>query len=413
MKKSVIFISPDTLPLPIKDTAPETIIENNKSFSLKDKCYRTTGLGKRIWRLAEVLAKTDEFNITILVPNLNYPGREYIDEDKLLFNIEPYNFKAAVWNWSEELDRRIKDTNFVIVQTATGVGFKNCSVLPNSVNVIADGFVPLFAELPCTLLGQSNISRKIYWDRFTNQYLDLLLRSNCVLYANDRQYYYYEGQFFAINKLDWKAFKFSPLLKVPCGIDIVDKIEKPKEKKFKLLWYGPVYPWYKPEKVLDVAAYLNNTTIDFVGIKHPRYTNSYNKFFKKFFDANDNLKNINIIEEFCDNPAKLYERYDAGIILAREWLEEKYSSRGRILDMLSHGLPVILNKGNSFFNELSYLPDSIYSTTSRTLRKDLTNFEENKNNLIVSDYSHELLQKKLAWSVVAEPLIDYIRNFSI
>jgi hypothetical protein len=412
MKKSIIFISPDTLPLPIKDVAPETIIENNQTYSLKDKCSRVTGLGKRIWKLAEVLAKTDEFNITILVPNINYPGKEYIDETKLLFKIEPYNLKAALWDWSEELDRRIKDANFVIVQTATGIGFKNCSVLPNTVNVIADGFVPIFAELPCSLLGQSNISRKMSWDKFTDQYLNLLLRANCVLYANDRQYYYYEGQFFAINKLDWKAFKFSPLLKVPLGIDIIDKVARPKDKKLKLLWYGPVYPWYKPEKILDVAAHLNNTTIDFIGIKHPRYTSSYNKFFKKFFDANETSKNINIVEEFCDNLPKLYESYDAGIVLAREWLEEKYSSRGRILDMLSNGLPVLLNKGNSFFNELSYLQDSIYPITSRTLMKDLSEFELNKGVLAVSDRSFELLQKNLSWSVVAEPLVDYIRNFS-
>ena len=412
MKKSIILISPDTLPLPLKETAPEKIIENGQSYSLKDKCFRVTGLGKRVWRLAEVLAKTNEFNVTILVPNLNYPGKEHIDEEKLIFKVEPYNFKAAAWDWSEELDRRIKDANFVIVQTAAGVGFKNCSVLPSSVNVIADGFVPIFAELPCTLLGQSSISRKVFWDKFSDQYLKLLLRSNCVLYANDRQYYYYEGQFFAINKIDWKAFKFSPLLKVPLGVDIVDKLKRPKDKKLKLLWYGPVYPWYKPEKILDAAANLNNTTIDFIGIKHPRYTNSYNKFFKKFFDAVEGARNINIIEDVRDDHYKLYEEYDAGIVLARDWLEEKYSSRGRVLDMISHGLPVLLNKGNSFFNELSYLPDSIYPITSRTLRKDLTDLEENKSILTVSDKSHELLQKNLAWSVVAEPLVDYIRNFS-
>ena len=396
MKKSIILISPDTLPLPLKETAPEKIVENGQSYSLKDKCFRMTGLGKRVWSLATVLAKTNEFDVTILVPNLNYPGKEHIDEEKLLFNIEPYNFKAAAWDWSEELDRRIKGVNFVIVQTAAGVGFKNCSVLPSSVNVIADGFVPIFAELPCTLLGQSSISRKVFWDKFSDQYLKLLLRSNCVLYANDRQYYYYEGQFFAINKLDWKAFKFSPLLKVPLGVDIVDKVKRPKGSKLKLLWYGPVYPWYKPEKILDAAANLTNTTIDFIGIKHPRYMSSYNKFFKKFFDAVEGARNINIVEDVCDDHYKLYEEYDAGIVLARDWLEEKYSSRGRVLDMISHGLPVLLNKGNSFFNELSYLPDSIYPITSRTIRKDLADLEENKSILTVSDRSHELLQKNLA-----------------
>jgi hypothetical protein len=409
----ITIISPDTVPLPIKETAPEFIEEDGKKFSLRDKCCRTTGLGKRAWRIAETLAKEENFDVTVLVPNYNYPGKEFIDEDRLLFNVESYNFKAAAWHWSEELDNRLKNSDFVIVQTAAGVAFKNCSVLPGNVNVIVDGFVPIFAELPCTILGRSSISRKILWDTFTEQYLGLITRANCVLYSNDRQYYYYEGQFFSIGKLSWKAFKFSPLLKVPCGVDINKKVQNEnKSSRLKLLWYGPVYPWYKPEKLLEVAQYLTNTDIDFVGIKHPRYENTYNRFFKKFFDTNSETKNLNVIEDFCDNPSELYRNYDAGIVLARDWLEEKYSSRGRILDMLSHGLPVIFNRENAFFMELSYLPDSIYPTSSNTLRKDITRFENNKSILKVSDKSHKLLQDNLSWDVVTEPLIDYIRRFA-
>ena len=387
--------------------------ENGNIVHLKDKCARTTGLGKRAWKIAESLAHEDDFDVTVLVPNLNYPGKEWIDEEKLLFSVEPYNFSAALWNWSEELDNKLKYADFVIIQTATGAGFKNCSVLPGNVNLIVDGFVPLSAELPCTLLGQSSISRKVFWNTFSDHHLNLLIRANCVLYASDRQYYYYEGQFFAINKLGWKAFKFSPLLKIPLGVDIVDKVKNANEsKKLRLLWYGPVYPWYKPEKLLEIANYLENTTIDFVGIKHPRYKNSYTRFFKKFFDSSQDKQNINIIEEYQDDPVEIYKNYDAGIILAREWLEEKYAVRGRILDMLSNGLPVITNRDNSFFIELNYITDSLYPTSSQTLRKDLSRFESNKNLLQVSDKSHKILQQNLAWSVVTEPLIDYIRKFS-
>jgi len=406
------MISPDTLPLPIKSSAPETIKEDGKEYNLRDKCSRMTGLGKRVWKIAEVLAKEDNFDVTVLVPDLNYPGKENIDEASLLFKVEPYNFKAASWNWSEELDRKLKVADYVIVQTATGVAFKNCSVLPSNVNVIADGFVPIFAELPCTMLGSSSISRKIRWGTFVDQYLGLLLRSNCVLYANDRQYYYYEGQFFAINKLDWKAFKFSPLLKVPLGVDIVDRVEKTNNStKLKLLWYGPLYPWYKPERLLEVLPSLQNTSIDFVGVQHPRYKNIYKNFFKRFFESNSSTRNMNIVEDYCDEPSTLYKDYDAGIVLARDWLEEKYSIRGRILDMISHGLPVLFNKGNCLFNELGYISDSIYPITAHTIKKDISKFEANKSLLKVSDKSHKLLQQNLAWSVVTEPLIDYIRRF--
>jgi len=412
LRKTLAFLSTDTLPLPLKENAPETIDEDGNQYSLKDKCSYSTGLGNRIWKIAYSLSKLDFLDIVVLVPNLNYPGEDYIDIDKLPFKVESYNYKAALWNWSEELDRKLKDKNFVIIQSATGVGFMNCAVLPGEVNVIVDGYVPIFAELPCALLGKSSIYRKILWNTFTEQYLSLLLRANCVLYANDRQYYYYEGQFFAIKKLDWKAFKFSPLLKVPLGIDVLPMVEKKQTTdKLRLLWYGPLYPWYQPEKVIDAVMSLSNVTLDFVGIKHPRYQATYNKFFKRNIESLKGTPNITIEEEYCSSVRDLYARYDAGIVLARDWLEEKYSIRGRVLDMLSNGLPVIMNDGNSLFNELYYLEDSLYKTTAKKLKRDLARMRENKDMLKVSQKSYQLLQKNLSWDVVVQPLIEYVQNF--
>jgi len=410
----VSIISPDTVPLPLKDNPPEFITENGKEFRLKDKYLRTTGLGKRAWGLAETLSKESDFEVTLLIPDLNSPKGDLIDRSKLTFEIEQYNFKAAAWNWSEELDKKLLKADFVIVQSATGAGFKNCAVLPGNINVIVDGFVPIFAELPCTILGNSSISRKVFWESFRSQYLNLITRANCVLYATDRQYYYYEGQFFSIDKLNWKAFKFSPLLKVPLGVDIVDKVVKDTAStRLKLLWFGPIYPWYRPEKILEIAADLQSTDIDFIGVKHPRYGNIYNNFFKKFFESNPSPYNVTVTEEFCDDPVELYKHYDAGIVFARDWLEEKYSVRGRILDMISHGLPVIINENNSLFNELRYIQDSIYPTNAQTLKRDIQRYEGNRSLLTVSDRSHKMLQKNLSWSSVASPLVEYIRRFAL
>ena len=413
----IVIISPDTLPLPLTSDAPEFIEENGNKYSMKDKCSRVTGLGNRAWKITENLATNTDFDVTVLVPDLNYPGKQYIDTTGLNFKIETYSYKAALWNWSQELDRRLKHCDFVIIQTATGVGFKNCSVLPGNVNVIVDGFVPLYTELPCTILSQSTIFKKILWNTFTDHYTGLLLRANCVLYANDRQSYHYEGQFHAIGKLDWSSFTFSPLLKIPYGIDKVEMVKRTEdEHTFRLLWLGPVYPWYKPEKILDVVPHLKNTTIDFIGVRHPRYTNAYNNFFKKFFEPHQDTHNIIIKEDFhttdLDTPGEIYKEYDAGIVLARDWLEERYASRSRILDMISYGLPVLTNNTNSFFNELNFLNDSLYGITSKTLRKDLTKLEEDKSRLRVSQTSHKILQQRLSWSVIVKDLEEYIRRFS-
>jgi len=413
--KSIVVLSPDTVPLLLKKDAPSEIEINNRRHSIKDKCTRSTAIGIRAWNIARVLASYPDLSVTLLIPDVNFPGRDNIDFERISFDIQPYNLEAASWNWSEELDRKIinRGFNFVVIPSVLGVGFLNCSVLPNNINVILDGYVPVLAELPCSLIGQSNISKKIFWNRFIEQYMALLKRANCILYANDMQLPYYEGQLFSIGKLDWKAYQFSTLLKVPYGIDINVPLEKTQRKSdnLNLLWYGPVFAWYFPEKLIEIATEIPNLHIDFVALAHPRYSKSYFSFFRKFF-SNDMRHNISVIEEYQDNRFDIYKDYDAGILLSRDWIEEKYSVRGRILDMISNKLPVITNSANPLFREFREISDSIYPVSLSTLSEDLSNLIKRKSELKVSDESLSYIQRKIGWDKAIYPLLDYVRNFS-
>lgn len=412
--KNIIVLSPETVPLSLLEGHPETIQEKGQSFSIYDKCTRTTAPGKRSWKFAEHLSNQNGFNVTLLIPELNFPPRDSIDTSNINFNLQPYNFKAANWDWSAELDRRLKQYDFVVIQSTTGTGFQNCSVLPKSVNVILDGWVPILAELPCVLLNNSRIQKKIFWQKkFINQYQDLLRRANCILYANERQHYYYEGQAFMIQKLDWSAFKFSPLLKVPYGIDKFKQIKRIKRDDgiLKLVWYGPVYPWYAPEEILNVVKGRDDIQIDFVGIVHPRYKRVFNSYFKKFFDEVKNEKNINIVEDYCDDPEKLLANYDAGIIIARNWLEEKYSHRCRILDMISRGFPVIINEGNALYEELDFFKPMLHPVSTSNLLNDLIKIKDNKDVLDISTTDIDSAYDIMNWENVLAPVVDYIRRF--
>lgn len=413
--KTIAILSSDAVPLPLKENYPEVIKEGNKEFKTKDKCLRTTCTGKRSWRFAEHLSKHKDFDVTVFIPDLNMPGKEYIDHTKLNFGIQSYHYKSANWNWSEELDDKLKKFNFVILQSTTGTGFRNCAVLPRSVNVILDGWIPYLAELPCTLLNYRRAYRKINWSKtFLVQYQDLLRRANCVLYASDRQHYHYEGQFFMIQKLDWHAFRFSPLLRVPYGIDNIPKIERkvdPPLDKLSLLWYGPIYPWYYPELLIDQLKNIDNVQLDFVGVVHPRYQKIYYKYYKKFFDEIDNIKNMNVIEDYCDNSLELFSKYDAGIVIAQDWLEEKYSFRTRILEMVSSGLPVVLNQGNTLYDELDFLRDVLFPVDLKNIKNDIINIASDKSKLNVTTENIEEMRKRLSWENVLSPLIDYIERF--
>jgi len=411
--KNIIIISPDTVPLTLKEGYPQTIKEGKHEYPIKDKCTRTTAPGKRSWMFAHHLSRQKDFDVTLLIPELNFPQREFIDTSEINFNIQPYNYRSANWEWSAELDRRLKKYDFVIVQSTSGTGFINCSVLPRTVNVILDGWVPLLAELPCALLSYGRIHRKIFWTKkFLSQYQDLIRRANCVLYANERQHYYYEGQFFMNQKLDWSAFKFSPLLKVPYGIDKHDQIVPQQyDEELKLLWYGPVYPWYAPEMLLKAVQGRKDILVDFVGIVHPRFKKVYNSYFKKFFEEVKDEKNIRIVEEYCDDDTSLFQEYDAGVVLARNWLEEKYSHRCRILDMISKGFPVILNEGNALYEESSALRPALHPVSTTHLLEDLLEIKENKANLKISQDDLNYMYEAMSWEKVLTPVIEYIRRF--
>ncbi|HRZ18856.1 MAG TPA: hypothetical protein P5136_02255 [Methanofastidiosum sp.] len=409
--KTIAVICPDTVPLKLKETAPTTIEINNKKYSIQDKCTRATSIGIRSWKIAEILSKTPGLSVTLLIPDVNFPGKEHIDTSSIKFDIQSFDLDSASWAWSEELDRKIvkRNYNFVIIPSAMGVGFINCSVLPRSINVILDGYVPILAELPCSLLDRTNIYKRIFWNRFSEQYAALLKRANCILYANEMQLPYYEGQLFSFGRLDWKAFQFSTLLKIPYGLDVNERVKKNESTRLKLLWYGPSYPWYNPEALLEESSNLKNIDINFYATRHPRYSKNYPGCFKKYIENNSST-NVTVCEEYCDDRVSVYNEHDAGILLSRSWVEEKYSVRGRVLDMISYGIPVLLNRENPLFRELDFVEDALYPISSDTLLEDLQRI--NKSDMNISDESMKLIQKRMNWDTVLYPLIDYINNFS-
>jgi hypothetical protein len=408
----IAIISPDTVPLKLLATAPATMEWHGKVYQSKDKWCRTTATGKRAWKFAETLSKNSSFDVTLYIPDLNYPGKQYIDTTNVNFKMDSYNYESARWDWSEDLDKKLLQYNYVIIQTTDGVGFKNCSVLPGNIHVIVDGWVPVLAELPVAYLSYHRIQRKFYWERFYNFYKDLIIRSNCVLYANERQKYYYEGQFFSFGKLGWKAFKFSPLLNIPYGIDIREKIQKKiVSTKLNLLWFCPVYPWYNAEDLVKSIAGDDSINLDFVAIKHPRFNRLYKTFYKEYSKNIDRYSNINIHEEYVENLGELFSQYDAGIILAQDWLEEQFAHRARIFDMLSYGFPVITNKNNPSVTDLSYL-NIIKGIDTSNILEDLKTIHTNKASLVCTDEGLLEFQNKRSWDSVLEPLNNYINTFS-
>jgi hypothetical protein len=409
--KTISIIAPDTVPLPIKEDYLKTLSEKEREVFI-DRCMYTSLAGIRSWKFAEVLS--EKFDVTLLVPDINFPERDdIIDKSKLKFQLDSYNYRVSSWNWTQELDRKLKKPNFVIMQSNSGCGMQNCSVLPGSVNLIVDGWNILPFELSGNLLTHSKISRKVFWNKALSQYKDLLVRANCILIANDRQHCFYEGLFYGIDKLNYSAFQFSPILKVPYGMDNYENIKKiPSEDKcLKILWNGPIYPWEAPEVLIKELANYDQISIDYVNVRNSRQAKAYNTYFKMFFDRIVDISNIQMIDNSSINIQEACNKYDYGINLSRNWLYESYIHKASLIQMLSWKLPVITNINDSLYDEFNFLQESIEPISTVAIKLEMSRLLDIKQRAILSDESYKQLQDVLSWKNVLLPIIDYIDTF--
>jgi hypothetical protein len=404
--KTVCIIAGDTVPFPlVKDAVLSKFDYNN--------FVNATNYGTRQWKLAEYLSKQDKVEVTLLVPDVYYPtelmAKHLIDKSKINFKIDTYNYKIASWGWSQELDRKLKKYNFVICPTYNGCGLENCSVLPGDVHVIVDGWSVLPLEYSARLLSHSKIARKVKWGNFIKVYSDLITRCNCLLYANDRQREFYEGLFFGVNKLNYNAFQFSPMLKVPFGVEKKEKIKKPDtgtKNVLKLLYEGPVAPWDYPELIFKKFYNHNNVFIDFVNLEHPRQNKIYNSYFKPFFETTDDVHNIELLSKNTIDKTE----YDYQIVMSRNWVIDSYIHRPEILDSFASGLPIIVNKMDSLYSEIEFIRKSIAPIKSDNIDSTITNLFTHPH--YIDDQQLQEFNKIFSWDNVLTPLFDYIDNFS-
>ena len=397
----IAIISPDAVPLKLKESVSSNKILN----TIKDKCTRATSLGIRAWKISEQLSKY--FSVTLFIPDINFPSIDLIEINKD-FTFESFSYENTLSTYDIDLNDKLLNFDVVIIQSNSGNCFINCSRLPKRIIVIVDGWTIPYIELPLSLLRHEENFKKVFWNRFNKMYINLLKRSNCILYNADRHYYYYESLLLTIGENQWNKVNKSNLVKLRFGIDDNKKVEKKLSSKLKLLWYGPIYPWYSPQKIIDVVSlYPDKLELHLKAIRHPRFSNFYDKMFKTVLDPLK-FSNIFIDEEYNDSHYLLYNDYDAGILLAQDLLEERFALRARVFDMLSYGFPVLTNENNAIFDEIRLI-DSLYPINEQNLKKKLLFYYENKNSLTVSDKSFKQIKDNFLWENNVLDLINYIQ----
>ena len=405
--KTIAIISPDTVPLPIQKDAPEMITLREGEFSLRDKCCRATSLGVRAWKMAEQLSK--HFKVTLLIPDINFPGNEYIDTSRLFCDVAKYDYELSLDNLEPRLQRKLTDYDVTIVQSNSGAAFWNCAFLPERHHLIIDGWTLLPVELPLSLLGYDEVYKKKVWDDLMLKFYSLIKRGDCILYNADPHKYYYEGLLFHVGKSNWDSVDKSNLIKLSFGVDKNEKIQRnTRSSNLKLLWYGPVYPWYDPETLIKAVSEIDNIELDFYAIRHPRFSKSYHRLYESVFKSID-CPRISVNLDYQDKHWNLYKNYDAGVLLSKEGLESMFSLRIRTIDMISYGLPVLSNDSYPFGDTLD-LENIVYPISRNNLKEELSRYAGRKAAMYISEESFSLIQQNLSWESTTKELVNYIGN---
>jgi len=382
MKKKIAVISPDSF--------------------LETSYHNLTLPERRVYQISKLLSAVDDFEITVLVPTKKDKVVASILDDDEKIKKDTYSFSAAYFSWSEELDRKLLRYDFVIIQTATGVGFQNCAVLPKKINVIVDAWIPMITQYPVDLLNKHRIQRRFSWDTFLPQYQKLLERANCILCANDKQRYFYEGQFFMIEKLGWDAFKFSPIHKIPYSMVDNTPIRKYSSDKKKIIWFGDIHQY---DALAELITAIKGTDIFLdVVYRTNNVDNQKNRYSLSNLASllNDNVRMIN-----ANDPIN-FDEYYAGVYINNNWLEDGYSNNSDIFELLFRGIPVYTNNYFELHQEYPYLINNgvFYTPDVNTTIEHITDGTASfSNKAIIS------LREQHAPIKIAQTLINYIRAF--
>lgn len=352
---NVLIISPETIPLPLQNCDTRTEIEiDGQKVNLYDKCNRATATGQRSHHMAMVLS--NDFDVTVTIPHLNYPPKEFL-QDTLPYRVQSYCYNHATWDWSAELEKQIQDHDVVIVQATAGCGFTNC--IETSGYVILDAWIPLGVEYPSAISkidGGFPRQNSIWKYKFFPQFKDLMNRADYVLYANERQRDLYEGILIGTGCTDHMNYKDSKLVKCTYGLESILFSGRPVKPLNNLLWFGSIYPWYEYENLILAMKELPTKTLTFEGIRHPRYKTMNKQIIEDIESLvkRNRITNVKIGLDYIDMADKdsLFDRYDAGIIIGKSYLEQEYAHRVRLVDMISHGFPVITNKKDNVIQQL-------------------------------------------------------------
>lgn len=321
------------------------------------KDYKTIeGSALRFWRMAISLKAKEFYDVTIAIWEKSPQKIKESQGIKLVnFNNDP-KFLAEL----------ISHYDTVIFTCAMGDLSRDLMNATSSRNqVIIDAYSPMYVEFLTKSPGKKEDQEQLkHYNYYIEVFNEIIKNADYNLIANNNQRHLYRGVLAAQGALidyDDRMFINLPAF-VEASTDVKQKILKEGER-ISVLWFGGVYPWFDIGDIIKAFAdpeIKKLAKLVVVGGSNPFYPKDNIRFNGKFIKAKElsgklGLTNETILfqdwVEYYDR-IKIFNESDIAISVNNQTIENDYSFRLRVADLVGNGLPVITNAGDPLGEEL-------------------------------------------------------------
>lgn len=354
------------------------------------KEYKTIeGSALRFWRMALELKKNGYNDITIAI------WEKFPQKIRQSSGIKLVNFSEEI----SQISRITKGVDVVIFSCA--MGFLSAQIaksIEEKTLRIVDAYSPMYVEFLTKSHDKIEDRKQLeHMSTYIEVFNNALQEADVILIANDNQKHLYRGVLAGIGQLI--SHDDSRFVMLPAFVEEVKrKQEIPvQDGKMKMLWFGGVYPWFDIEDIINVfkdKQISDVAVLDIVGGSNPFYPKDNMRFNGKYMKAHEAAKKHGLLGTTInfydwveyDQRLAIFDTHDIGISVNSIGVENEYSFRLRVADMVGNGLPVATNGGDPLCEELlaKNLAYHIDITTKKDLRKTLLDIVSNKQLVIES-----------------------------
>lgn len=377
--------------------------------------YKTIeGSALRFWRMALALKSKGFNDITIAV------WEKFPQSISTQAGIKIMNFN----NNPDHLKKMMSGFDSVIFSCAMGGLSRD---LMNATNpnqqIIIDAYSPMYAEFLTKSLGKKEDAEQLtHYDYYVEVFNECLLKADYSLVANDNQRHLYRGVIAAQAAL--VKFDDNRFIKLPAFVEKSSSVKQKKlqyKDKISVLWFGGVYPWFDLKDIIKAFADPSIKKIAklvIVGGSNPFYPKDNVRFNGKYVEAVELTKKLGldgdsvVFEEWVEyhNRIKVFNQADVAISVNAITVENDYSFRLRVADLVGNGVPVITNARDVLGEDLinKQVAFRLDISSSKSLVESLKNILNNRDG--INNAKKLLINSELYNELHIEGWIDNITS---